>query len=132
MGARNRIVAVCLAVLTLAFSCHDAGSYIVDTTESGRIVTVLSDWASERGFVDVECAEYANFPTAIQGTCYEMREADGVMESVLLAEAVELEPSVRVWISFKATARTQQAKILESLGAALESEFGPGNVRPEK
>ena len=132
MHARVRMVVVSLAFLSLAFSCIDGGSYVVDTTESSRILGVLDHWAGESGFAGTDCAEYSNFPTAIKGTCYEFGESERVTESVLIAEELEPGHSIRVWISFKGTAESQRTKTLDSLGAALASEFGAGSVRLEE
>lgn len=132
MCTRARIAAVSLAFLSLAFSCTELGSYVVDTTESDRIVSVLNGWASQAGFTRAECAEYSNFTNAIKGSCYEDVEPDGVIDSVLLAEELESGQSIRVLISFHGTVENRRTKTLASLGAALAYEFGSGSVRREE
>lgn len=132
MSAKARMIVVFLGFLSLAFSCAEGGSYVVDTTESSRLVSVLDHWASDKGFTATDCAKYFNFPTAIKGTCFEDVRPGGVTESVLIAEELEPGRSVRVWISFRGTAESQRIKTLDNLGAALASEFGAGRVRLEE
>jgi hypothetical protein len=132
MCSRVRIVVVCLAFLSLAFSCSEGGSYIVDTAEPGRIVTLLDHWASGSGFSGTDCAKDFYLRTAITGTCFELAESEEVTRSVLVAEELEPGRTVRVWMSFKGIAESQRIKTLDSLGAVLTSEFGPDNVRREE
>lgn len=126
-----RLVALALAVLSLAFSCGDIDSYVVDTNESTRIVSLLDLWASEKNFIRTDCADYPNFPAAIEGTCFKLSRPKGGTESALIAEEIESGRSVKVWISFYGAAESKRAKTLESLGAVLASEFGSENVRPD-
>jgi len=132
MCGRVRIVVVSLAFLSLAFSCSEGGSYIVDTPESGSIVKLLDHWASGSGFSGTDCAKDFYLRTAIKGTCFEMVESEGVTRFVLVAEELEPGRTVRVWMSFKGVSESQRIKTLDSLGAALTSEFGPGSVRREE
>jgi len=132
MYARVRIVVVSLAFLSLAFSCIESGSYLVDTTESSRIFSVLDHWTSKAGFTGTDCTNYPNFTTVIKGTCYEIARPEGGTESVLLAEEVEPGHSVRVSIFFNGRTESQRSKTLDSLGSTLASEFGPGSVKLEE
>lgn len=130
MCARVRMVVVSMAFLSLAFSCSEGGSYVVDTTESSRIISVLDRWASKKGFTGTGCAKY--YTPAIEGTCYRLGESERVTESFLAAEEIEPSDGIRVWISFKGITESQRTETLDSLGAALSSEFGSGRVRLEK
>jgi len=128
---KTRLVALALAVLSLAFSCGEIDSYVVDTNESTKIVSLLDTWASERNFAQTDCADYPNFPAAIEGACFKLSRSKGGTESALIAEEIESGRGVRVWISFYGAAESKRAKTLESLGAVLASEFGAENVRPD-
>lgn len=61
-----------------------------------------------------------------------MVESEGVTRFVLVAEELEPGRTVRVWMSFKGVSESQRIKKLDSLGAALTSESGPGSVRREE
>jgi hypothetical protein len=106
MCGKIRIVVVFLAFLSLAFSCSEGGSYIVDTPEPDRIVTLLDDWASGSGFIGTDCANDFYLRTAIKGTCFEMVESDGATRSVVVTEELETGRTVRVWMSFKGTSES--------------------------
>lgn len=121
---------VSAAFLSLAFSCSEGGSYVVDTTESNRIAGVLNRWAGERGYTGTGCAKY--YRPAIEGTCYLLEESEPVSRSFLAAEEIKPGDGIRVWVSFKGYTESQRTKTLDSLGADLASEFGSSSVRLEK
>ena len=130
MCVKARLIVFCVAFLLLAFSCSEGGSYVVDSTESTRVVAVLDHWAAKNGFSKIACADY--YRPGIEGSCHELAESEPVTRSFIAAEKIEKVDNIRVWMSFTGFTESQRAEKLDTLGAALSSEFGPDGVSREE